>query len=122
MTRCKHESCSAAEKVWLPYEFEGRSRGLKPYQYCIHCGVVKNISPDRAKPIGYYTNRLARMSITKVQMRLIIKELENMDFDDAYSMTKSVQEEIFIRVVKKYCKVSENNNISVSCSEVPNLN
>lgn len=112
MIHCKHESCGAAEKVWLPYEFEGRSKGLKPHPYCIHCGVVKNISPDRAKPLGYYVNGLAKMPITKVQMRLIIKELEAQGFDDAYSMTKSVQEKVFISVVKKYCKVSENNNIN----------
>lgn len=107
MAHCKHESCGAAEKVWLPYGFEGRSRGLKPHSYCIHCGVVKSISSDRAKPMGYYTNILAKMPITKVQMRLIIRELENMDFDDVYSMTGSEQEKVFSSVVQKYCKVSE---------------
>ena len=66
----------------LPYEFVGRSKGLKPHPYCIHCGVVKNISPDRAKPLGYYVNELAKMPITKLQMRLIIKELEALGFDD----------------------------------------
>ena len=106
MIHCEHKGCGAAEKVWLPYEYEERSRGLKPHSYCIHCGVVKNISPDRAKPMGYYTNMLARMPITKVQMRLIVKELENMDFDDAYSMTKSAQEKVFSSVVQKYYKVS----------------
>ena len=105
MANCNHKSCGAAEKVWLPYEYEGRSRGLKPHSYCIHCGVVKNISDDKAKPMGYYTNRLARMPITKVQMRLIVKELENTDFDDAYFMTKSEQEKIFSSVVQKYRKV-----------------
>ncbi|MGB3459465.1 MAG: hypothetical protein WBB08_09285 [Halobacteriota archaeon] len=73
-THPKHESCGVTENIWLPYKYEGRSRGLKPHPYCIHCGRVKNISPDRAKPRGYYTSRLARMSITKVQMRLIVKE------------------------------------------------
>ena len=108
MANCEHESCGAAEKVWLPYEYEEKSRGLKPHSYCIHCGIVKNISSDRAKPMGYYTNRLARMPmITKVQIRLIVKELERMDFDDTYSMTKSEQEKIFSSVVQKYCKVSD---------------
>ena len=93
---CKHESCGTAEKVWLPYEFEGRSRGLKPHSYCILCGVVKNVSPDRAKPMGYYTNILARLGITKVQIRLSAKELERMDFDDIYFMTRSEQEESFL--------------------------
>ena len=104
---CKHESCSTAEKVWLPYEFEGRSRGLKPHSYCILCGVVKNILPDKAKPMGYYTNILARLGITKVQIRLIAKELERVDFDDAYSTTRSEQKEVFISVVKKHSKVRE---------------
>ncbi|MGB7533317.1 MAG: hypothetical protein WA977_10160 [Halobacteriota archaeon] len=105
---CKHESCGTAGKVWLPYEFEGRSRGLKPHLYCIHCGVVRNISADRAKPMGYYMNILARLGITKVQIRLIAKEWERVDFDDAYSMTRSEQKEVFISVVKKHSKVREN--------------
>ena len=106
MTHCKHESCGAAEKVWLPYEFEGRSRGLKAHSHCIHCGAVKNISSDRVKPMGYYANKLARMRITKVQMRLIIKELENIGFEDVYSLTGFQQEKIFSDIVQNYCKVS----------------
>jgi len=122
MIHCKHESCGAAEKVWLPYEIEGRSKGLKPHPYCIHCGVVKNISRDRAKPLGYYVNELAKKPITKVQMRLIIKNLSLkkkalskklngkgnyiLYAIKEYSMTKSVQEEIFSSVIRKYCKLS----------------
>ena len=106
MAHCEHESCGAAEKVWLPYEFDGRRRGLKPHSYCIQCGVVRNISANRAKPMGYYTNILARLGITKVQMRLIVKELERLDFDDAYFMTRTEQEKIFSSVVQKYYKVS----------------
>ena len=100
---CKHESCGVTENIWLPYEYEGLSRGLKPHPYCIHCGMVKNISSDRAKPMGYYTNMLARMSITKVQMRLIVKELERIYFDDPYSLTRFDQEKVFNHVVQKYC-------------------
>jgi len=106
--RCEHKSCSAAEKDWLPYEVVGRKRGLMRHSYCIHCGVVKNISSDKARPQGYYTNILAKMSVTKVQMRLIIKELERMNFDDPYSMTKSDQEKIFNKVVEKYNKIDRN--------------
>ena len=105
MTPCKHESCGAAEKVWFRYEVERRSIGLKPHPYCIHCGVVKNISVDRAKPMGYYMNILARQGITKVQIRLIVKELERLDFDDAYSVTRPEQEEVFLNVVQKHSKV-----------------
>ena len=55
---CKHESGGAAEKVWLPYELEGRSKGLVPHSYRIHCGVVKKMSSKnkKAKRMGYYTN------------------------------------------------------------------
>ena len=109
MANCKHECCGTAEKVWLPYEFEGRSRGLKPHSYCIHCGAVEKISSksNRAKRMGYYTSILPRLGITKVQIRLIAKELERMNFDDVYSMTRSEQEELFINTVKKYRKVDE---------------
>ena len=109
MANCKHECCGAAEKVWLPYELEGRSRGLKPHSYCILCGVVKDISSKskKAKRMGYYMNILAWLGITKVQIRLIAKELERTNFDDVYSMTRSEQEEVFINTVKNYSKVSE---------------
>ena len=107
MAHYKHKSCGVAEKVWLPYEFEGRSRGLKPHSYCIHCGIVKNISSDRAKRMGYYTNILPRLGITKVQIRLIAKELEKTDFDDVYFITRAQQEKLFIKAVKKYSKVPE---------------
>ena len=64
----------------------------------------------RAKRMGYYTNILARLGITKVQIRLIAKELERIqDFDsgNVYSMTRSEQEKLFINAVKKYSKVRE---------------
>ena len=110
---CVHENCGSADKVWLPYEVDGLNKGLKPHPYCVRCGTVKNISSDRARSIGYYINVLARIGrrtgcITKVQMRLIAKELEGIDgFDDSYSMTGHAQKNIFINVVKKYCNLSE---------------
>jgi len=113
MANCKHECCGAAEKVWLPYEFEGRSRGLKPHSYCVHCGAVKNIpsKSNRAKRMGYYTtNILPRRGITKVQIRLIAKELERIhgfDSGNVNSMTRKQQEKLFIREVKKYSSVKE---------------
>ena len=55
--------------------------------------------------MGYYTNTLARLGITKVQIRLIAKELEKADFDNVYFMTRPEQEEVFIKTVKKHSKV-----------------
>ena len=34
--------------------------------------------------MGYYMNILARLGITKVQVRLIVKELERVNFEDIY--------------------------------------
>ena len=113
---CEHKSCGTAEKVWLPYEVEGAKGGFKPHSYCIHCGTVKNVGfvSDKPKSIGYYINVLSEIGkypgkklFTKVQMRLIAKELEAMyDFCDTYWVTGSAQETMFISIVQKYCKIS----------------
>ena len=115
---CVHKSCGIAEKVWHPYEIAGVKNGVKPHSYCIRCGAIKRISSssDRPKSIGYYINALAEIlkipgkkkCITKVQLRLIIKELEGTaDFYDTYWVTKYAQDRMFISVVQKYCKVTE---------------
>ena len=110
---CEHKNCSTEENDWLPYEMDGFNFGLKPHPYCIHCGTVKNISQDRAKRIGYYVNIISKMekslrNLTKVQFRLIVKDLEKIDgFEDAYWMTGSCQKRIFINIVKKYCNISQ---------------
>lgn len=109
---CLHESCGGTDKIWLPYEGRVGIKGLKSHVYCINCGAVKNISMDCPKKASYYVNSLSKVDkrivkLTKVQMRLIVKELEGIkDFEDAYSMTRLIQEETFIKVVKNYCNVS----------------
>jgi hypothetical protein len=67
--------------------------------------------------MGYYMNILARLGITKVLIRLIAKELERVDFDDAYSMTRSEQKEVFISVVKKHSKVNAESKLSERCDD-----
>ena len=115
---CTHKSCGIAEKVWHRYEIAGVKNGVKPHSYCIRCGTIKrvNSSLDRPKNITYYIKVLTEISktqgekkrITKVQTRLIVKELESMaDFCDTYWVTKSAQEGMFISVVQKYCKITE---------------
>ena len=116
---CIHESCGSIDKVWLPFVVDDRINGLKPHPYCIHCGAVKNISTDKPKKAAYYINSLSRIDkqvfkLTKVQMRLIVKELESIkDFEDVYSMTRCAQEKTFIRIVKNYCSISERYIASV---------
>lgn len=105
---CDHKLCGNIQKVWLPYVVRGHLRGLKSHPYCLKCGAVKNISSDRAKSIGYFMNILSNLSLSKVQTRLIAKDMEDLgDFDDAFSASSYVQEQIFINLVKKYSGLSE---------------
>jgi hypothetical protein len=106
---CKHESRGAD---WLPMH----NGVIKQHPYCGNCGTVKNISSDKGKSIGSFTNSLSKMKkelgkkrykISDAQIRLIIKELSEMDgFTDTYWMTFSRQREIFVSAVKKYIKIS----------------
>jgi len=110
---CVHKSCGSTDKVWLPFEINDRMLGLKPHPYCIHCGIIKNISTDKPRKTTYYINIFPKidksvLKLTNVQIRLIVKELESIeDFEDAYSMTRQAQENIFIKIVQNYCNVPE---------------
>jgi hypothetical protein len=72
---------------------------------------MKKKKCKKAKRMGYYTtNILPRLGITKVQIRLIAKEqerIQDFDFGNVNSMTRSEQEEVFINAVKKHSKVTE---------------
>lgn len=118
-TMCSHKSCGNEERIWLPVRTDGKSE-VVPHPWCIKCGMIKNISSDRAKGMGYWTNILSTISyhfnITEVQKRLVIKELESYDgFADTYSMTYSAQQRIFINVVKKYFNLTEQTIYSFLC-------
>ena len=109
--KCYHESCGNERRVWLPW---GRSlkSDVSLHHWCIHCGVVKNISDDRPKKMGYWTNVLSRIakrfSLTQSQKRLVVKGLESHEcFDDSYGTTGSVQKEVFVKAIKKYCSLHE---------------
>lgn len=108
---CVHTSCSSENMEWLPLKNDGVSE-VVPHPWCIKCGMVKNISFDRAKKMGYWTNILARISrqfkAAQAQKRLVAKELERYDgFDDIYSMTLTSQQQIFVNIVKKYFNLRE---------------
>jgi len=112
--KCDHVDCGNTEKVWLPYIIREHPIVLKSHPYCIHCGMVKNIGPDRAVGIGYFINALSRMEKyfklpgSSVRMRLIVKELQNIeDFEDDYSMSKYSQEKIIINIIKKYYDIPD---------------
>jgi len=110
---CEHES--ARDRVW----YQTENKLIAPHPYCLKCGTLKNVSSDRGKRLGFFTNVLSRLSkdleqkgykISKAQIRLIIKELEHLD--DAYAYSYSKQKEIFVEVVRKYVRVSRERLLS----------
>ena len=119
MTQCFHENCGRESKVWLPTgNHSGNDVELHPW--CIHCGLVKNISDDRPKKMGYWMNILSRISyhfsFTQCQKRLIVKELQSIEeFEDIYGITGSSQKEMFSKIVRKYCCISRDNIDSFLC-------
>jgi hypothetical protein len=104
---CEHKSYG--EKAWLPFKYQGRLRGVKAHPVCSECGLVKNVSSDRPKPLGYYMNILGQLaeaySIRMVQIRLISREL--ICLEDSYGFSRHQQEEVFKEIVHKYAKVPE---------------
>jgi hypothetical protein len=104
---CEHKSYG--DKAWLPFEYQGRHRGLKAHTVCSECGLVKNVSSERPMPLGYYFNVLGRLaedySISKIQIRLISREL--MCLEDPYGFCRHQQEEVFKEIVQKYTRVHE---------------
>ena len=61
MSGCEHQISGSKEKIWLPYYYEGRDRGLKPHPFCTECGLIKNLSSDRPRSIGYFMNVIAEL-------------------------------------------------------------
>ncbi|RLI86673.1 MAG: hypothetical protein DRO98_05060 [Archaeoglobales archaeon] len=110
MRMCLHEN--SPEKDWLPVN----NGVLRLHPYCIKCGVVKNVSSDKGKKIGYFINSLSRLreflesrgyKVSQAQIRLIIKELESEGLQDTYALSFSHQKEAFVEIAKKYIRVSE---------------
>lgn len=111
MAGCEHKSCGSSEKVWLPHIYRGMDCGLKPHPYCAECGLIKSLSSDKPRKIGFYINLVAvlgeHLKVTQVQMRLISMALENAGLDDTYGMDRYQQETLFTQIVRKYIPVPE---------------
>ena len=109
MTKCSHEICGKEEMVWLPVT-ELNNHSIEKHPWCIHCGLVKNISEDYPRGIGYWMNLLSSISIhyqlTQCQKRLIAKEIERSDhLDDTFGTYGSLQKKIFKKIFKKYANI-----------------
>jgi hypothetical protein len=104
---CDHKSYG--EVAWLTFQYKGRDRGLKAHPCCAKCGLVKNVSSDRPRPIGHYLNILGCLakthSVSRVQIRLISLELSCLE--DLYGFDRHQQEKVFKEIILKYAKIPE---------------
>ncbi len=109
MSGCEHKLSGSREKVWLPYYFDGRERGLKPHPYCTECGLIKNLSTERPHSTGYYMNLIAELAIrhkiAKIQIRLIAMEMDRLQLEDKFGMDKTQQEDLFIEIATRILNV-----------------
>ena len=105
---CVHE---AKERDWARMQ----NGVMKLHPYCGNCGTLKNVSSDRGKRMGYFIAALSRLrktlekkgyKVSDAQIRLIVKELSEREFDDIWWITFSKQKEIYISTVRKYVRVS----------------
>ena len=53
MNLCHHTTCGYEERVWVPIQGSSRGSDVLPHPWCINCGLVKNISEDRPKKLGF---------------------------------------------------------------------
>ena len=117
MSGCEHKISGSREKIWLPYYFEGRERGLKPHPYCIECGLIKNLSSDRPRSIGYFMNLIAELGehhkIVKIQTRLIALEMERLTRDDRFGMDRQQQEDLFVEITTRNSECSGKSSLAV---------
>jgi len=109
MCCCEHKISGSREKLWMPYRFEGRERGLKPHPYCTECGLIKSLSSEKPRSLGYFMNLIAdlgrRYKIAKVQVRLIALEMERMQMDDKFGMDRKQQEDLFVEITTRILNV-----------------
>jgi len=109
MSGCEHKISGSREKIWLPYYFEGRERGLKPHPYCIECGLIKNLSSEKPHSIGYFMNIIAdlgiRHKIAQIQTRLIALEMERLALDDKFGMDRMQQEDLFVEITTRILNI-----------------
>ena len=107
---CNHNVCGKEKNIWLPSE-DIRYGSFEKHPWCKSCGLVKNISDDRPKKIGYWMNLFnyitERVPVTQVQKRLIAKKLnENVLFNDMFAAYGSDQKEEFVKILSKYISLS----------------
>ena len=106
---CNHNVCGKEKNIWLPSK-DIRYGSCEKHPWCKNCGLIKNITDDRPKKIGYWMNKLSiisdNLSLKQCQRRLIAREIESCDyFQDMFGTYGSVQKELFINIISKSCNV-----------------
>lgn len=104
----RHELAQRSDWPWLPTQTCGH---LAPHAYCRECGAVKAVGTAAPLKMGGIVNLIAKLSkrlhydgvkITEAQRRLIVKELERREADDAFALTREVQLEVLAEVIGRY--------------------
>ena len=110
MEYCLHEN--SPKKDWLPI----KNGILRLHPHCKKCGFVKDTSSDRGRRLGYFVNSLYKLraflnrrgyKLSQAQIRLILLEFERGGYTDTYLTSFSHQKEAFVKIVRKYVKISE---------------
>ena len=59
---------------------------------------------ERPRQIGYFINLIAELGkhykIAKVQVRLMVLEMQKQGLDDSYGLDRQQQEKLFLRLLK----------------------
>ncbi len=99
------------EDLWKHLSYRGSECETKPYSFCNESVPVSNSSSSKPRRLGYYINVIGLLSkeakVTKVQLRLIVLELEKLGLDDTHNMDRPRQERLFIQTVKQYVNIPE---------------
>lgn len=121
---CEHDETHPDKSIWVkPSPSERIHSPAQRRPYCKYCGRIKYTGSARAKKMGFYINVLKELQrkvevlyrrkrtnhrLTKVQIRLILKELESdEDFRDRFSNNRYNQWIHFKEVVGHYCGIDE---------------
>ena len=102
-------SPAAERRSGCPTTLKAEKGGLKPHPYCIECGLIKNLSSEKPRSIGYFMNIIAelgtRHKIAKIQTRLIALDMERLALDDKFGMDRMQQEDLFIEIATRILNI-----------------
>ncbi len=113
---CDHKCIG--ENGWLPFQYNGMDKRLKSHPCSSKCGLVKNVSRDRLRPIGQRLNILGSMAKahSKINAHIKLISLDLNCFEDLYRFDKHQQNEIFKETILKISKISERKIETALCA------